>query len=187
MLSLDRMLDIKQLLIDRKSYHTANIFGVIVYTVENPHIVKVLRDSDYWDSLNARTKGWILYAIRPDDHYAHLTEGYLLPQLGVAAKRVLPCLIIFAVGPNQEIYQREYPIEDKDIEAAYDSIKRTVKLVTNSVKEILSQYLLGPNVYREVVKSLDAELALKQWKIVSVEVKKWVQSMFSLSGGALRV
>lgn len=49
-----RMLDTQLLIRDKVTYKTANVFGVIAYTVENPHIVKVLRDRDYWASLDIR-------------------------------------------------------------------------------------------------------------------------------------
>ena len=180
MLPLCKMLDVQTLIQDKVSYNSANVFGVIVYTEENPHIIKVLRDSDYWDSFNARTKNWLLYAIRPDDNHKHLAEEYLLPEMGIKTKKDLPLLIVFAIGPNQDLLQRAYTINDSSVDAAYQSIEGTVNTITDAVKMISPRYISSTHVYREVTKALDAELAKRQWKKVTSEMGKFIATIFQL-------
>ena len=173
MLPLDKMMNVQQLIKDRMTYKTANVFGMIVYTEENPHIVKVLRDQDYWNSLNARTKNWILYAVKPDDNYSHLLDSYIMPQLGLSTNRSLPLLIVFAEDSNQIIYQREYDIDDSSVTVAYQSIEATVKTISDAVSAIFPENLSSLNVFREVEKALDAELSKKHWKKVTSEMAKF--------------
>lgn len=179
MLPLERMLETQQLIRDRVSYNTANVFGVIAYTVENPYIVKVLRDQDFWRSFNSRTKNWILYAIQPDGRYAHLTDEYILPELGVEKKDDLPLLIVFAIGPEGQYLQRSYPIDDRNEQTAYDSIRNIVKIITDTIHAIAPENLLSTNVIREVKKNLDAELAKKQWKKVTYAMEKLFITLFA--------
>lgn len=69
-----------KLIADKSKRGTANLFGIIAYTDANPNIKKVLRDSDYWDSFNHLSNGWIIYAIRPEygQHVTYFTDenGY---------------------------------------------------------------------------------------------------------------
>lgn len=178
MLPLESMLNTQLLIRDRVTYKTANIFGVIAYTVENPHIVKVLRDRDYWASLNSRTINWILYAVQPDGKYAHLTEEYILPQMGVEKKEDLPLLVVFAIGPDGQYLQQSYAIDDCDEQTAYGSIESIVNTITETVRNIAPENLSSTNVIREVKKNLDAELAKKQWKKVTGATKELLKALF---------
>ena len=164
MLPLDKMLTVQKLIEDRSSFRTMNIFGIIVYTEEHPYIVKVLRDEDYWASLNAKTKNWILYAIKPDKNHGHLTKEYLLPQLGITNSNELPMLVIVAIGPDRTLLQRNYPIDDKNEDIAYRSIEEQVSIVTAAASKIIPEYMSSTNVHREVTKALESELASKKWK-----------------------
>lgn len=181
MLSLDKMMTVQQLIKDRMTYKAANVFGMIVYSEENPHLVKVLRDQDYWNSLNAQTKNWILYAVKPDENYSHLLDSYIMPQLGLSTNRSLPLLIVFAEDSNQIVYQKEYDIDDSSVTVAYESIKATVKTISDTVSAIFPEYLSSPNVFREVEKALDAELAKKHWKRVTSEMAKFVGNILTQS------
>ncbi len=189
MLPLEKMLSVQMLIRDKVNYKTANVFGLIAYTVENPHVVKALRDQDYWASLNSRTENWILYAIHPDSRYGHLVEEYILPQLGVEKKDDLPLLIVFAIGPNGQYLQRSYAIDDRNEQTAYNSIASIVKTITETVRGIFPEYLSSTGVIREVKKNLEAELAKEQWRKVTSEMKKLVETLFisavagEISGG----
>lgn len=178
MLPLDRMLDVQLLIKDKSTYKTANIFGVIAYTDQNPYVIKVLQDEVFWNSLNARTKGWILYAIKPNsNYYKGGNAGFINNSLGVKPDD-LPQLILLSIGSNQTMMQRNYPIAGDSIESTYNSIAKTIDIITTSVEGILPDYKSATSVHREAVKALDAELATKRWKRVSYEFIKLVAESF---------
>lgn len=81
MFPLYKMLDVQQLIAAKKQYKTANIFGLIIYSERNPHIVKVLKDVDYWNSLNTRTPGWIVFAVKPGSEYGGGNLDYIYESL----------------------------------------------------------------------------------------------------------
>lgn len=180
MFALEDLLDVKLLMKDKKAFRTANIFGFIAYSERNPYIVKVLRDKDFWRSLNARAEGWILYAIKP---YSSYYEGgnavFINNSLGIKPEEY-PQLVILSIGSNQVMMQRNYPIcDDSEIEA-YKSIEKNIDIITKAVKKILPEYLGSTNVSREVWKALDAELATEKWKKVSKDFRQFVFGFLSL-------
>ena len=77
-------------------------------------------------------------------------------------------LIVFAIGPEGQYLQRSYAIDDRDEKTAYGSIESIVNRITATVRDIAPENLSSTHVIREVKKNLDAELAKKQWKKVTV-------------------
>lgn len=174
MLPLKEMLNVQNLMKDEMKYGTANIFGLIAYSERNPYIVKVLRDDDFWRSLNARTKGWILYAIKPDSrYYCGGNADFINDNLRIAPEEY-PQLVILSIGTDGDMKQRNYPIDDSSVDNAYKSIENNIGIITGAVEKIHPEYKLSTNVNREVIAALDAELAKSQWKKVSKSLLDFV-------------
>ena len=163
----------------KKQYKTANIFGLIVYSERNPHIMKVLKDVDYWNSLNARTPGWIVLAVKPGSEYDGGNLAYIYESFKLKHKD-LPQLLILSISSDQTMMQRGYKLDDSNVENAYKSIEKTVDIVTTSLETIHPQYRSSTNVSREVIKALDAELASGRWKRVSEQLFKFISFLQSL-------
>ena len=182
MLPLKQMLTAEKLMADKAILGTMNLFGVLVYTEEHPYIAMMLRNKDFWRSLNSRTRGWILYSVRPEDDYMHLTEEYLLPQLGIQRSEDLPQLVILAMTPEGTILQQNFPIDDSNVDNAYHSLENTVGIVSDALKKIIPSERNGINVHREVVASLRSELAKCHWKRVSSEFARFVFGLLGIGG-----
>lgn len=177
MFPLSQMLSKELLIRDMRSCRTANIFGLIAYTEGNPYVVKVLRDKDFWNSLNSRTKGWILYAVKPDSHlYGGGNADYVDMCLNLKPEDY-PQLIIFSMGSDKVLMQRNYPIESNNVESTYNSIEGYIDVITRAVKRIYPEYLQSTNVHREAIKALDAELATKKWHKAASGMKDFVMSL----------
>lgn len=173
MLPLEKMLDISLLIKDKTTYGTANIFGFIAYTDQNPYVVKVLQDDVFWKSLHSRTEGWILYAIKPDSsYYGGGNAEHINNSLGLTPKD-FPQLIILSIGSDQVMMQRNYPIIGKSEIEIYNSIEQIIDTITAAVKRIEPRYKNSTNVHREVVKAVDSELASGQWKKVATAFAKF--------------
>lgn len=164
MFPLDQLLDIQLLIKDKQTYHTANLFGVIAYTDHNPYVIKVLKDEDFWRSLNARTKGWILYAITPNVYrYGGGNAVFIHDSLGVKPEE-FPVVILLSIGPRGTMIQRNYPIIGDTVDSTYKSIERIVSIITDSVGQIHPRYRTATSVHREATKALDADIARMKWK-----------------------
>ena len=178
MFPLDRMLDVELLIRDRRRYRSANIFGFIAFSDPNPFIIKVLKDKDFWQSINDRTEGWILYAIKPDsDYYNGGNADFINSSLGLEPNDY-PQLVILSIGTDQVMMQKSYPIFDASVDEAYNSIKHIIDIVTDTAKSIYPEYRSSTNVHREVLKAVDAELASGRWKRTASSFAKFVLSLF---------
>ena len=77
---------------------------------------------------------------------------------------------------------KEFPIKDSGVEIAYNSIEKTVMTISEAIKGIDRRYISSTNVYREVIRALDAVSAYNQWKKVTAEMKELIEFLASLSG-----
>lgn len=188
MLPLDRMINVQKLIQDKSSYGTMNLFGIIVYTEANPYVAKVLRDQDFWKSLNMRTKDWILYALEPKGEYGHLTENYILPQLGIKDSHELPQLVMLALGPETDgiLKQQGFLIDDKDLDSTYHSIEEQINVITDAASRIYPEYRSSTNVHREVVRALDTDRLMNKWKKAKEPFQDLVKVILSMSGFLLK-
>ena len=163
---------------DKKKARTPNIFGYIAYSDRNPYIIKLLEDDAFWRSLNARTEGWILYAIKPNSpYYQGGNAEYINYCLGLKPEDY-PQLVMLAIGSDGTMMQRNYPISEESVDDAYKSLKDNIDAVCVAVRRIHPNYLSSTNVHREVVKALDAELASKRWKRVVRDFVPLAKALF---------
>lgn len=183
MFPLEEMLNVKLLMDSKRQFNTANVFGFIAYSERNPYVAKVLQDKDFWKSLNARSEGWILYAIKPDSEYFKGGNAdFINESLGLKPEDY-PQLVILAIGSNQVMMQRNYPISDKSVDDAYRSIENNVNVITSAVERIHPNYKSATGVHREVVMALDAELASGRWKKVATVLAKYLVSLWKVIEG----
>lgn len=178
MFPLEKMLNVKLLMDSKRQFNTANVFGFIAYSERNPYVAKVLQDEDFWKSLNVRSEGWILYAIKPNsDYFEGGNADYINESLGLKPEEY-PQLVILAIGSNQVMMQQNYPISDKSVDDAYKSIEHYVNVITATVECIHPNYKSATGVHREVVMALDAELASGRWKKVTKVMAKYLISLW---------
>lgn len=177
MFPLDQLLDVQLLIESKRTYHTVNLFGLIAYTEQNPYVIKVLKDEDFWGSLNSRTKGWILYAVTPYNYlYGGGNANFIHHSLNIRPEE-FPVLILLAIGPGGTMLQRNYPISGDSVDCTYKSLERIADIVTGSVKQIHPQYRSATSVHREASKALDAEFATMRWKKASHELAELIKGL----------
>ena len=105
MYPLEEMLNVKLLINSRRESRTANIFGFIAYSDRNPYVAKVLQDKLFWRSLDVRSKGWIIYAIKPEScFFQGGNADYINESLGLKPDDY-PQLVILSIGSNLVMMQ----------------------------------------------------------------------------------
>ena len=166
-------IDRTQLIVDRRQYGTANLFGIIAYTDANPNIKRLLRDADEWNNIDYISCGWIIYAIQPeygqrvafskDDEsgrrpYGNFEFNYdFLQDFGIDSSEWFPMLIVCALAKDDKIESIRIPIDDSSKEAAAASIQEAVKDVTATLKKVEVPDKDSTQVLREVEKALKAK------------------------------
>lgn len=152
----------------------ANIYGLIIYNDANPYIKKVLRDKDFWLSLDQVSgPSFPVFTIKPKEgNFKSERDGKsmdflvelwnepreneeLLNELKLDDTSELPMLLIFTSIDNEIVYAG-FNIENENTDLTYKSLKNTL----NSVKETISkfdfnQYNNAESLFREVTGNLD--------------------------------
>ena len=121
-----------------------DMFGVVVYTAEHPHVKKVLRDKDYWEALHESSgENFAIFSIRPKSGERQSSAvwggGYrmigmweeprenleILEKLRVDSTEHLPLFVSFTdlLGGVVKI---EYKIAHSSVEEAYNSLSDSI-------------------------------------------------------------
>lgn len=183
-------IDRTKLIVDRSKRGTANLFGIIAYTDANPNIKKVLRDYDYWDCFDEMSTGWIIYAIRPDygqrvqfnnTRKTELELNYdFLNDFGITNAGEFPILIVVGLAENNSLKIISVPIDDSSQDNATNSIRNTIKLITQTLNRIAPDNRHSTAVLREVEAELESIKAVATFREVSQSLVRFIKEAIVL-------
>ncbi len=115
------------------------LFALIVYDERNPYIRSVLRNNDYWDSLNRISgKNMLVLAIRDDEEDVPAEEIYteryrnFISELG-KDKVKFPSIIFFQYYDEDEIEITCVPLYETNEEDTFSDLKQYIELVSYTV------------------------------------------------------
>lgn len=162
----------------------SRIFGFILYTNEHPYMVKVLKDSAYWNALDSFSgSNWPIFAVRPleQGHYGFpprrgndmqfmvmtwnepQTNIPILKDFGLESSKSLPCFVAFIWDDNDELQSISIPIKGNNEETVYNSLEEIVKAVAKAEQNVRTKYKHNVELFRNVsdeLKALDCKLRL---------------------------
>lgn len=159
-----------------KDPNLSRIYGFILYTVQDPYVAKVLRDDDFWKSLDSISgANWPIFAVRPlqkgRSKYPGSHNGeisFMIPiwdepsvnlpiltEFGFADSKLLPVFVAFMWDDEDKLNAVTIPIRGNDIDTTYQSIREIVTTIAAVEREILPEYKGTVNVFREVKSALD--------------------------------
>ncbi len=206
MFPISEDIDRTKLIADKSRRGTANLFGIIAYTDANPNIKKVLRDSDYWDSFNYMSVGWIVYAIRPEygqnvtfytDENGNRRErktfelNYdFLKDFGINPEDSFPLFIIAALVDNNQIQAIRIPIDDSTEDKTSESIREIIDMATRVIRNVEPRYRSSTHVLREVEAELNAIKARASYNKASRSFKRFFQTIataMTFASGVLKL
>lgn len=191
--------DLTQLV--KTEHDTIDIFGLILYSDSDANIKKVINDKDYWQSFN-NISGirWGIFAIKlkigtyeipdSDDKYMHFittvwvepeTNKRILKEFGIENSKDLPLFVIYTYDENQDIIWLNLKLNDTSVETAYNSIKESISLMTESINKIHSESL---NNTFEIFQILRTKLYNhKEMKLIKKGIKylPWLGNLFKKS------
>lgn len=161
-----------------KDKYLSRIYGFILYTRKNPYVVKVLRDDDFWNSLNDISgANWPIFAVKPHEQNHHVSRSYSVPgalgfmvqtgvtlelntkfliDFGLSDYEDLPCFVAFMWDDNDNLQSITVPIRGNDISTVYSSIETIVRLISETESKILPEYKQNVEVFRNVSDQLKA-------------------------------
>jgi hypothetical protein len=147
--------------LDPPSEVRANLYGVVLYTDAHAHVAKALSDPYYWKALSERSgHQWIIYAAKgargryevPAPRPGTLAmlravwrepaeNRELLEAFRLESTERLPAFAIFAEGEEGTIEQTVVRLSDASVEAAYDSLRSVVDLVSDALRQVEAEHL----------------------------------------------
>jgi len=175
----------------------AAAYGVILHTDRDPFVSKVIDDNTLCRALN-ETSGnrWILFGARAKQGrigYPNIPPGSmgmmvlmwqepqenqsLLEQLHLDSTEDLPCLLILFPHGNDEAFVHKVKIEGKTVEETFDSLRNSVKAITEAIEGVIPENLKNAaGVHAAVGLRLQTE---KQWAMLkkSVPFLSWVKQI----------
>ena len=135
------------------------VFGAIIYSDRHPHIKKVLRDEDYWRSLNEISgQRWPVFAARAAEGHTEIRGGgspgtlsmmiqvwvepsenrKLIEYLGIESTEE-PEFVIFTRLKTGEILKSDLRLDDSSTENAYKRLGEVIHDLTWAVEKIDSE------------------------------------------------
>ena len=127
-------------------------FGFIIYNEENPSIVKLLRDDDYWNALNSISgEKFYIFSVKPKKGKTKLTTPS-------SKSGVMQMLI--------PVYEWQEPKYNKDLLKAFD-INTTKELPLFFIFTKVDSYLLKQSIK---INENNVETAFQQLKKIFYEI-----------------
>ena len=172
----------------------AHYFGVMIFTKRHPHVIKMLADSVYWESLNDISgERFCIFSVEPElgkmvppinrfrsnaRTMGMMVQTWKEPQKNKELIKVFniketqkPLLLLFAEVDDSYI-KFELEIDDSSIESAYNSTKNQIEFVTEILENVDETNLQNPY-------GLDAALTVKIKDRSKLETFKKVFDIYS--------
>ena len=155
----------------------SRIYGFILYTDQNPYVVKVLQDNVFWNALNSISgSNWPIFAVRPLREGEYVTKGggmnsigflvstwkepnenlQVLSDFGLCSSKNLPLFVAFMWDDSDELNEVAIQIRGTDKDSTYHSLEEIVKVITRAENAVLPEYKQTVNVFRNVKTELES-------------------------------
>lgn len=154
----------------------SRIYGFILYTRKDAYVIKVLKDLEFWNSLDEQSgSNWPIFYIAPmnaaDDyewdgclHYMvsiprwprreSSNENEIFDFFGLNSNDDSPCFVTFIWGDDNKLRSFVISIDGSTENAVFKSLSAIVSSITDAESQIIEEYKSTENVFREVEKNL---------------------------------
>lgn len=170
-----------------KADNVPNICGCIMYTVANPNIIKVLRDTDYWQCFDIISNKWPIFALKPkskllsecmvgvpmtNDNYRLFLDFFALEEDDI------PCFILFAQINVNEIESYRIKLDDSSPERVFNDLREIILNISKVESFIHNEYKKESGIYIQAKASLESAILYK--KIASsLKVFSFIKRLFA--------
>jgi hypothetical protein len=130
------------------------LFGIILFTEAHAHVVKMLKDRQYYAALNEISGDQLVVfatmLFRGEYEYPQPWPGTLsmmreiwkepkenekvLSWFGVRDSRVLPMFVLFGVDDN-ELYYQKHPLKSESVEDVFNSLQQVLSAIAVQTQE----------------------------------------------------
>ncbi|MBV4226541.1 hypothetical protein KSZ12_11885 [Parabacteroides distasonis] len=154
-----------------KADNVPNICGCIMYTVANPNIIKVLRDTDYWQCFDFISNKWPIFALKPkpellleymvgvsmtNNNYKLFLDFFALKEEDI------PCFILFAQINENEIESYRVKLDDSSPDKVFNDLREIILNISKVESFIHNEYKKGSGIYIQAKASLQSAILYKK-------------------------
>lgn len=174
------IIELKQLL---EHYEKYQLFGVILFTEAHPHVIKMLKDRDYYAALNEISgkqiavfvtmlfRGKYKYPSPPPGVLAHMVPIWkepaenkkILTWFNIKDSRELPLFVLFTVDSDKLYYQR-YPLKSDSPQEVFNSLREVLSAIAFRLQQNKNMDTIG--VFK-----------MAQWEIKKLRAKQKVRDI----------
>ncbi|EYA37311.1 hypothetical protein [Bacteroides fragilis] len=170
-----------------KADNVPNICGCIMYTVANPNIIKVLRDTDYWQCFDFISNKWPIFALKPkpellleymvgvpmtNNNYKLFLDFFALKEEDI------PCFILFAQINENEINSYRIKLDDSNSDKVFNDLREIILNISKTESFIYNEYKKGTGIYTQAKASLESVFLYK--KITrSLNIFSFIKGLFA--------
>lgn len=162
------------------------LFGIILFNDSHPHIVKLLKDNDYYKALDELSGSHLaifatmLFEPAPNIGSSGKYEMMipimkepkqnqkLFDWFEIKDSESLPMFVLFN-GQGSELYFQKHPINDPSIEGTWNSLKEVIEPIVNSIDKNLEEEM--PEIFKKA-----------QWQMRKVRAVNGVKRILGLIG-----
>lgn len=179
---------------EHRSHGRALVFAFVLYDLENAHIAKVLKDEDYWQSLDTISGNFltvfsihrkpikrgrnllnndnVLYHMTTvrDYHNPSETSNSLIQKYFGAIGIKYPAVLFFQVRGEEVLDYTLIELDEENIEPAFHELKKYIKTAVDTLKMITEENRGNSKEIFDLVK--DAVRAERTIKVTSRRVRK---------------
>ncbi len=159
------------------------LLGMFLFTEANPHIVKILKDIDYWNALEALSgdnigifatslfKGSYAFPPSKPGYLSMMIPVWQEPKenkkilsfFNIENSRELPLFVIFCFEDN-EIRLHKISIEEENSDKAFNSIKNTLEIIDSIYGDGNRNSLSKQDAFRKLSNKILFEKASGKFK-----------------------
>jgi hypothetical protein len=168
---------------DHQSSNRALTFGFLLYNVQNPQIIKVINDPDYWKALHATAGRYLslFYVVQPDEMFGkdlsdndgierrglHEIKGIqfipILKQYFELDEQIdLPAILFFQVKDRMIVDYFIVKLDKHHIEDAYMELKQHLDIVVKALEKVKEENYINSNEMFDLLKQDMKAAHLKQ-------------------------
>ncbi|MCA9997322.1 MAG: hypothetical protein KDE56_16300 [Anaerolineales bacterium] len=162
------------------------LFGIILFNDSHPHIVKLLKDNDYYKALDELSGSHLaIFATvlfkpalvePPPGVVHHMVPIWKEPKQNTKLFNLfeikdsgsLPMFVLFN-GQGSDLYFQKHPIIDTSIEETWNSLKEIIEPIVKSIDKNLEEEM--PEIFKKA-----------QWQMRRVTAKNVVKRILGLVG-----
>ena len=130
-----------------------SLFGIILFTEVHAHVVKMLKDKEYYAALNEASgdqiavfatmlfRGTLVYPSPPPGMLAYMMPIWKEPSenkkvlswFDVKDSTRLPLFVMFGVD-GEELYYQKYPLKSESVQELFNSLQETLSAISAQIQ-----------------------------------------------------